>query len=80
MSESDSSEAPTPAKKSRRSFTAEKKVEIVAYAKSASNHAAGKKYKQFLEAANLLEEIDLEQDEENGYASDVSIDLDEWLY
>jgi hypothetical protein len=28
----------------------------------------------------LLEEIDLEQDEESGYASDVSIDLDEWLY
>jgi hypothetical protein len=27
-----------------------------------------------------LEEIDLEQDEENGYASDASIDLDEWLY
>jgi hypothetical protein len=28
----------------------------------------------------LLEEIDLEQDEENGYVSDVSVDLDEWLY
>jgi hypothetical protein len=25
----------------------------------------------------LLEEIDLEQDEENGYASDASVDLDE---
>ncbi len=45
MSESDSSEAPTPAKKSRRSFTAEKKLEIVDYAKSISNHAAAKKYK-----------------------------------
>jgi hypothetical protein len=28
----------------------------------------------------LLEEIDLEQDKENGYASDASIDLDEWLF
>jgi hypothetical protein len=28
----------------------------------------------------LLEEIDLEQDGENGYASDVSVDLDGWLY
>ena len=49
----------------------------MAYAKSASNHAAAKKYKQLIEAANLLEENDLEQDEENGYASDVPIDLDE---
>jgi hypothetical protein len=48
----------------------------VAYAKSVSNHAAAKKYKQLLEAVNLLEEIDLEQDGENGYASDVSVDLD----
>ena len=55
-------------------------AEIVAYTKSASNYAAAKKYKQLLEAANLLEEIDLEQDKENGHASDVSIDLDEWLY
>jgi hypothetical protein len=49
----------------------------VAYAKSVSNHAAAEKYKQLLEAANLLDEIDLEQDEENGYASNVPIDLDE---
>ena len=27
--------------------------------------------------AELLEEVDLEQDEENGYASDASIDLNE---
>jgi hypothetical protein len=52
----------------------------VAYAKSVSNHAAADKYKQLLEAANLLGGIDLEQDEEIGYASDVSIDLDESLY
>jgi hypothetical protein len=37
MSESDSSEAPIPAKKVRRSFTIEKKLEVVAYAKSESN-------------------------------------------
>jgi transposase-like protein len=41
MSESDSGEAPTPAKKGRRSFTAEKKLEIVAHAKSTSIKAAG---------------------------------------
>ena len=35
---------------------------------------------QLLEATNLLEEVDLEQDEMNGYASDASIDADEWLY
>ena len=29
------------------------------------------------EIAELLEEIDLKQDEENGYASDASVDLDE---
>jgi transposase-like protein len=45
MSDSDSSEAPTPAKKIRRSFTAAKKLEIVAYAKSVSLHAAEKKYR-----------------------------------
>ena len=44
MSESDSSEAPTFAKKSRRSFTIEKKLEIVAYAKSNSINAAAKTY------------------------------------
>ena len=49
----------------------------MAYAKSVSNHAAAKKYKQLSEVAELLEEIDLEQDEENGYASDASVDLDE---
>jgi hypothetical protein len=43
MSDSDSSEAPTPAKKVRRSFTAEKKLEIVAHAKSVSIHAAAEK-------------------------------------
>ena len=36
MPESDSSEGPTPAKKSRRLLTVEKKLEIVAYAKSVS--------------------------------------------
>jgi transposase-like protein len=45
MSESDSNEAPTPAKKSRRSFTAEKKLEIVAYANPVSINAASTKYK-----------------------------------
>jgi transposase-like protein len=45
MSESDSGEAPTPAKKGRRSFTAEKKLEIVAHAKSTSIKAAGKEFK-----------------------------------
>lgn len=29
-----------------------------------------------LEIANLLDEIDLEQDAENGYASDVSVDVE----
>jgi hypothetical protein len=33
--------------------------------------------KELVEAANLLEEIDLEQDEENGYVSDASIDCGE---
>ena len=45
MSESDSSEAPIPAKKVRRSFTIEKKLEVVAYAKFESIHSASKKYK-----------------------------------
>jgi hypothetical protein len=45
MSESDSSEAATPAKKSRRSFTIEKKLEAIAYAKSTSNRADATKYK-----------------------------------
>ena len=45
MSESDSSEAATPAKKSRRSFTIEKKLEAIAYAKSVSINAAGNKFK-----------------------------------
>ena len=45
MPESDSSEGPTPAKKSRRLLTVEKKLEIVAYAKSVSINAAGNKFK-----------------------------------
>ena len=45
MFESDSSEAATPAKKSRRLFTVEKKLGIVAYAKSVSINAAGSKLK-----------------------------------
>jgi hypothetical protein len=72
MFESDSNEAPTPAKKSRRSFTAEKKLKSWP-----SRLQQARLDEQLLEAANLLEEIDLEQDEESGYASDVSIDLDE---
>jgi hypothetical protein len=49
MSDSDSSEVPTPTKKSRRSFKADKKLEIVAYAKSISIHSASKK----LESMNI---------------------------
>jgi hypothetical protein len=45
MPEADSIEAPIPAKKIRHSFTAEKKLGIVAQAKSVSLHAAAKKYK-----------------------------------
>ena len=45
MSESDSNEAATPAKKSRRLFTVEKKLEAIAYAKSVSINAAGNKFK-----------------------------------
>jgi hypothetical protein len=44
MSESDSSDAPTPAKKIRRSFTIEKKLLVVAFAKSNSIKAAGKEF------------------------------------
>lgn len=44
MSDTDEEEI-VPAKKSRRSYTAEKKLEIIEYANSNSIHSASKHYK-----------------------------------